>query len=515
MPKVIKTLNIKEPSDWLLASGYYVPAKWEMVIAHPRPENETNSFARYRNAYPSVKYTCPININGGAYPFKYELTTAPAGMTIGSVLVESDDVLVPPSDYGIITWNSPTTGSHDVAVRVTDQDGVIKTVSWTLVVGTSNWLFIATDGNDSTGDGSIGNPWATTAALHNNLGTSADYDTDGPSVGKLIYYREGTHNLVGMTDANGNYRMQNDHVAVVHLGYPGESVTMHMDSGHFFGQNVITGQKDIFIGDMTLEHDETLYGTNQSFLRISAQCANASIFNCTLKDYQRGDGTENSAAFSVIGASAINYPCMSHCTVTGQSGVLFTEYDSYYAVIEHMNGDSVTSWSSMHADNFAVVILKDNPHYVTVRCFHANTPTAPLLAGQATCFFACYVQGDLQHVEFSYSTVCVLEHSNPGDIGTFSDFRFGSGTPIDDYHWYRNSVKGEWKLTKLAAYHPTNWSHTHNVCEGFTMPTDADLTSENNLDGVVTYFDSSLKLTGTYRTNNLGTHGAEIKPVYR
>src|SRR4051812_34834353 len=129
------------PADFLLpaghSEGYLAP-----VITYPRPDSETAATARHRINYPGQPYRIPVAVAFGAWPFRYELLTAPTGMTIGSQLQSSGGELVAGPDYGVITWAQPTAGSHSVSVKVTDQTSVVQTVSFTLSVSASGWVFL-------------------------------------------------------------------------------------------------------------------------------------------------------------------------------------------------------------------------------------------------------------------------------------------------------------------------------------------------------------------------------------
>jgi len=151
------------PADFLLpaghAEGYLAP-----VITYPRPDSETAATARHRINHPGQPYRVPVAVAFGAWPFRYELLAAPAGMAIGGQLQASGDELVAGADYGVITWANPTAGTYPVSVKVTDQNSVVQTVSFTLKVATEDWVFLdplaATNGS-----GTQASPFNTLASL--------------------------------------------------------------------------------------------------------------------------------------------------------------------------------------------------------------------------------------------------------------------------------------------------------------------------------------------------------------
>ena len=400
--------------------------------------------------------------------------------------------------------HSDETDRVDYIMKLTDQDGTEVTVSWTLTVGTANWLFIATDGNDSTGTGAIDAPFLTTDALHED-----DYSIDGASAGKLVYYREGTYNLRGMSNSSNNYRMKDGHVSTVHLGYPGESVVLHMDEGHFFSD----GEPDVFIGDMTLEHDDIGYVEQQKMFLFIAGSHRCSMFNCIIKDYLRnalGSG-ENAAVWACIASSEVNYGAFSHNTITGRAGTTVTTYDLHNSVIEENSFTGIDDFTQFTSANPSAIFLKDDVINISVRRNNClNNTSYPGDRASEDTVYSSYYQDGLDSVECSYNT---FYSTNTGTRGCWLDGRFLANYTVDKYYFYRNSISSRWYFG-VAAPTTTNCEHAYNILQTGAMPTDDDLVNISNLDQD-TYLDANMKLTGAHRTNYLGTHGAEIKPVYR
>src|SRR5580692_1397802 len=69
-------------------AGSWMPAKQPMIQVYPRPDSETNTWARHRWAYydgaHAVQYKIPLGVSFGAFPYVYELLSGPPGMTIGA-----------------------------------------------------------------------------------------------------------------------------------------------------------------------------------------------------------------------------------------------------------------------------------------------------------------------------------------------------------------------------------------------------------------------------------------------
>lgn len=165
-----------------LTAGHYVAEKFAMVAMQPRPDSETGSFsgtvnARYRWAYydgvNSIQYEFPIKIFGGSAPHRYTIISAPAGAAVGNTWN--------PDSHGLLTWTPQaafsTSSPASFTVRVTGQDGNTLDLTWTVATSssTSKFLFLSNSGNDSTGTGSISNPFATLAKVFGTTKTSSNF----------------------------------------------------------------------------------------------------------------------------------------------------------------------------------------------------------------------------------------------------------------------------------------------------------------------------------------------------
>ena len=137
-----------------LPAANYIPAKQAAHLIHPRPDSETASWAKHRRHYPGIKYEVPVGVSFGSWPFFYDLTTAPAGATIGENVIAVDGELVPGDDYGVVTWDNPTEGTHNFQVTVSFQDGATPLViEWTLEVTTTGTIFVDAVNGLDTNDG--------------------------------------------------------------------------------------------------------------------------------------------------------------------------------------------------------------------------------------------------------------------------------------------------------------------------------------------------------------------------
>ncbi|MHC4740041.1 MAG: hypothetical protein ACYS9Y_14125, partial [Planctomycetota bacterium] len=169
-------------------------------------------------AHPDI----PLDFRFVAYeihnsPLTWELINEPAGMTI--------------DQDGNVDW-TPTTGdigTYNITVKVTRDAGGFIQRAFTLNVNTTDFIFVATNGSDTTGDGSLSAPYET-------LDYAMRSTTNGD--GKTIYIRGGTYHEAYAWEQGGvqsPFRNKNFTAAdpMEMRSYPGESAILDCDlNGH-------------------------------------------------------------------------------------------------------------------------------------------------------------------------------------------------------------------------------------------------------------------------------------------
>lgn len=217
------------PQSWQLLPGHYETAKIPLEIIAPRAGLSTTN--RYYKQYPGIAYRVPVLVLGGAWPFKYELTAAPSGMTIGSTYGSTD--------YGVINWSNPVTSGSpfSITVKVTDQQGNTATVSYTLTVTTSGFLFLDSVNGNNANAGTLASPKATIDGWYKGAKYDATYQD------YFIYYRAGSYSTAtDATEGGPVYRMpMMDVKPKVHIAYPGETVNQNAASGEWSFYSNSTG----------------------------------------------------------------------------------------------------------------------------------------------------------------------------------------------------------------------------------------------------------------------------------
>lgn len=178
-------------TGWGLDSGHY-QGYLDPVAVHPRPDSETSQYARHRINAVGQKYRIPVVVGHGAWPFKYEILSAPSGVTIGQTLTLSGNSLVAGADYGVVEWINPTAGTHTFEVMVLDQKNIKTYFKWVLVVSDSNWVYLD-GGAAGGGNGTFATPYNSISQL-NGLTTkgvlvkagTVDWETKGVGGGTAL-----------------------------------------------------------------------------------------------------------------------------------------------------------------------------------------------------------------------------------------------------------------------------------------------------------------------------------------
>jgi hypothetical protein len=251
--------EIFQLADWQLSPDQFVAAKMPIRLVHPRPDSETNSWARHRKAYPGIEYRIPVSVQGGAYPFYYEVIQGPSGMTVGQQIGAAD--------YGILRWTPPgTSGPQTVEVRVTDQEMNSVTARFTLTATTEGFVFIDPK-VASNGDGTINSPLRDFWLIH------GDGDpTYNKYAGYIAYLRDGTHRVA---NAGGWFPMSANSPMVV-LGYPGEAPVINSRNGYISVRSR-NGPGDFFFGGIKLK-DSNPDRENSRFFSVGGTAGYRSTF---------------------------------------------------------------------------------------------------------------------------------------------------------------------------------------------------------------------------------------------
>lgn len=464
-------------SGWQLAAGHYETAKIAMEIIAPRAGLTTAN--RYYKAYPGLEYRVPVVVLGGAWPFKYELTVAPSGMTVGETYGSSN--------HGVITWSNPTTSGspHTVTVRVTDQAGTIATVTYTITVTSTGYLFIdAVNGND-VNPGTAALPKQTINGWFNSAKTDSTY------ANYHIIYRTGTYNT-SAAPIEGGVRMACtfDRKPKVHYAYPGESAVIDTTGSHWINYSDSAG--NYWWSGLRFEGIGASNSEKCLAWDSGSGVDNIVLFENTFAQSPTGTTGQNpSVLFSANGGSVSNYIAIVGNTFAGTDNyMMFLGYYCNKGVIEN------NVVQNCDGNGF---YLKTNFQFWSIR---KNTG----LTGNNNHLVAVNTYSTADDVE-----VCWNNYKTTG-YGIATDQSGALGEMWD----YRNT----WQIDSNIAQNNAggNWYATRNVVrytsgtQGYaTSGSTVTITRTELLAATSGLIDTSTGLlTGADRTNYLGIRGHEV-----
>lgn len=477
-----------------LATGHWVPSKTALDRIYPRPDTETNTWARHHWAYydgsNSFLYSIPIGVRGGAAPYWFQLIAGPAGMSVGQFYGKPN--------YGIVTWTpSGTVTNATCTVRVFDQDGNHLDVTWTVSTtsSTSQFVFFATTGNDSTGTGTISNPYQTWAKA---LGPS-NGSTTFPNV--IAVFRAGTYNC----PTNGQINIGKTPMSF--MAFPGETVTLNLRTGGSPGLGTVTGCHDLTFQNINLDGGN-LSSTNYRSIWLGGVSNRQTIQGMNITNPFNGTvgGDVTTSIFWDSPGTGVYRQYLYICDSTelgrnSTGGNAYTLFAAY--VCQHLLVERCTTSSSATNDLYLKASCADS----TIRyCNVTNDGTGGSGSGLST---GCQVDAGLQtlNIEICYNTVKMI---GKGAI----TLNYGFFTP--GVHWaYRNTVYGQIYIRNGNTAGP--YILDNNVIQNPSPQVGnqggAGAITNNGTEcqaasGVID--TTTLLLTGTFRTNYLYLRGAEI-----
>lgn len=499
-------------TGWLLPADHYVPAKMPMTVVHPR-NAQAPSWAYARNAHPGIRWEIPIVIQGGAWPFRYELVDngGATGLAIGGELARRIDrgfvVHERTPDYGRLWWQDPVAGSYSLLVRVHDQGGDHLDVPISLTVGTAGWVFVDADaGNDDTGDGSDAAPFRTIQRIHDGGMAFADH---------RVY-------LSGVVPMDGNHpsgdlginRTDLRHTPAVWVGKPGGNAVLEAYQGR-----ISLTAPDFYLANLEHRHHIDFVQNHGSYIHMITAWGNSARLTLHDVHFSRFHGHPVNAG---LGNSSIimftdqgsprNHVAIVNNTISGDNGIFTSTYQLHHSVIENnraVNARFVTG----EASTWAVFWIKRANEHISVR---GNEFWDGNFWGSPGNLSAALGMDAARNIEFAYNTVHTTYDGAGHRHGAIKLFTLSSQpnytwTPATPVWLYRNSLRHRlnYEGDNLVNMPNGNVITERNVLQPRTWPSHPFLLNIDNLDAG-TYFDASMKLSGAARDAYLGRYGAEI-----
>ena len=491
--------------SWRLPEDNRVTAKMSMTAVYPRPDGETQSHARHRKFHSDMPYRIPIGVQGGAWPFKYEITNAPSGATIGS---EYGD-----ANYGILQWTpSGETGVQNFKVTVTDQDLNTVTLEWNATLDDDAFLFIQ-DGWAGTKTGTKAEPLEDWADWYKGSWTDSTY------ANKIIVFRGGNYAVTGdATNESGNCSLNSGVKSPSLIGYPGETPILDCTTAKIFSR---------VVGGATNNEDLTIIGLR--FENGRADVANSHFFWCTGTGFNRHCFAEN--YFYNMGAGTSG---------TDNNGCIFISNDSQaknYGLIKQNTVDTVTNASSTNGMYFEAYWM--NYWVVEENTVKNSNSTSGIYLKATTTFISC--RGN-QMWENNTGTGISIGYLNASSMATPHDHEVcwnravisgaantstvifdmvrENGYPGTHYntYCYRNTFQNGFDRVRFGGLE--NYETEGNIIISDSVAADhwtASLRTEpSGRESIEDTFtgnattDANGVLTGAARTTYLGTKGHEV-----
>lgn len=498
--------------EWQLPAQHYVSAKMPMTLVHPR-DAETPAWVFAKNAHPGIRWEIPIVVQGGAWPFRYEIVDdgGATGLEIGGELARRVDrgfvVHEYSAEYGRLWWDSPVAGSYALRIRVQDQQGEAIEVPISLTVGTAGWVFVDADaGNDQTGDGSAAAPFRSLQRLHDG----------GTAFANHRVYLSGVVPMDG-NHASGDLGINTStfaHTPRVWVGKPGGNAVLEAYEGR-----ISLTAPDFYMANLEHRHHVDFVQDEGNYIHMITAWGNSARLTLHDVHFSRYHGRPVNAD---LGNSSIimftdqgsprNHVAIVNNRISGDNGIFTSTYQLHYSVIENnraVNARFITG----EASTWAVFWIKRSNEFISVR---ANQFWDGNEWGNPGNLSAALGMDAARNIEFAYNTVHTTYDQPDGRHGAIklftnssqSSYVWTAATPV----WlYRNSLRHRlnYEGGNLANMPNGNVITERNVLAPRAWPSHAQLLNSDNLD-LQDFFDASMRLAGAARGAFLGRYGAEI-----
>lgn len=478
------------PRQWRLAEGQFIPARMPMHVVYPRPDDETKPYARHKFAYPGMRYEIPIGIQGGAWPFKYELVNAPDNAYIGEVHGDSN--------YGSLVWQAPESGSFQFLVKITDQDSNEVTAEWHVTIDADRFLFIQ-DGYNGEKIGTLQNPLEDLADWYKGDRSDASY------LNKIVILREGNYKLTGGSATNGNVRLDSASKTASFIAFPDELPVVDCSSAKIITDT--TSLQDIFVAGIRWENGRQDV-PNAHFFWAIGDVSRATWWRNHFHNLGPGQqGTDNTLPVFISGTGSLKenilYKENKHTDINNlaYNGGYFEAYHSNHVLIEQNTASNSQVASGFFAKGTrAFITIRANTAVDNVRGIQIAVGNGTEAGGLTHDHEICWnnIRAPLDNVLLYSASSAYMDQS-------YNNFIYRN-TLVGDSAWVRfkgvdnYQVDGNVVLTNNMGATNSRWN---------TTIMDSSLTT--NLTGKLTdaIVDSNGALMGEYRTNHLGTHGHE------
>jgi len=368
-------------------------------------------------------YEIPIGVQGGAWPFKYEITSGPSWLSVGQYYGDNQ--------YGVVHGTPGATGSYPVTVRVTGADNVnYVDVQFTVQSNISNsaivdaqFVFVQ-DGYAGTKVGTISQPLAT---IPDWWGASI---SDSAYHNKIVVCRGGNYTAtMPPAENNGNMRLQASTKTCQIIGFPGETVIWDMSTAKIFDDS--TASNDLFVSGITFINARNDLA-NAHYFWLTGTTNRATFWKNTFKDMLHGTaGDDNTGPiFIATTATVKNYILIQdniceNVINGGFNGTYFTVFRASNVLIHNNTALDCTTGTGINA--------KGTVANVTIRANQLwdNVTGIQLGIGYGS------EAGEIPHDH----EICWNNALCPGNVIQFVNSNTYTGQSYNTY-LYRNTLQG-------------------------------------------------------------------------
>lgn len=519
-----------EVGDWAITS--YIAAKRSPEIIFPRPDNETNAYARHRRAPSAIEWTYRCCVTFGAFPGKWELLDdgGATGLEFIRETVPLNFHTNGLQGWGVLRWTNPVVGTYEIDIQYTDQGGAVAQRTFTLEVisreNTTYFMFISTSGNNSN-DGSYSSP------KRNHAGWQEDAHAS-----KQIFYRGGTYNMTDSGVVLGG--SSNQHITMgtfrpkVLGAFPGETIVLDCNDTAYFRSDTHAGDMCWFGFQWVNGRVQEAGTTRKTYLRLGSISRTQIYDNHFIStNTESGFGSNPSCVmFQGAGATQERYFGVVDNLfdgITNMDYALF--YDTADVLCEgniHVNGFGQPADPAAGGYFFKAQRI----HRVSVR---ANVGLPEENLGYPLLYFSQFTStatDERNDIEFCWNNYHNVTSDTAAEGSGSVGIGQGTGSTGNHYgnFWsYRNNMRqphitilnidaddrdssnpGPFTFENDVIQHSGTYSDGFFIsgCAAFTLNTNFFKT---NLATGTALLDSSTNLlTGTARTTYLGTHGCEF-----
>ncbi len=521
------SLAARRAADGLLQPAQFIPAKMPLSGARvvlPRPDSETSSLAYHRNAHVGLRYELPIVVQGGSWPFVYELLSAPAGAQLGRLHGDAN--------YGIVRWTPSANGPFSFLVRVRDQDNNTVDIAWSGTVSSTWARFVdATNGNDASGNGTLAAPWRTLAYAYTRV------QTGGALCLRAGLYQAPNESMnIAVSGGSGAGRIGSL------IGWPDE--VARIDCSTLTAENFAWyNSSDTYVAQLEFFSGPSGQANPRYFISLSPnhRCYQYRLrFDApTLGTTSNGGDDNNSCMFLGAGGAIREYVAQVFCSFrrlpfTNNGFSAIDTYQSRYVVIADNVFEAPANTSSQHA----IWIKGWEQEDLTIRGNRWSQAWDEGLIDLAMS--GNFGSFTTRRIEVCYNTIATRNTGGGLRFGVGASSTGGARGPI----WvYRNTLSApavifnnttaleisfendvivhdaviqsgnlQSRIVMFDANAPAGIYRDPALRENLTMTVSGSQCHGLTTAGIL---DATLRLQGTWRSQYFGTHGAEVAPVDR